>query len=155
MKVETTRFGALEVDDGSLVNMTSGPFGFERLTRFCLIRHRPDTNFRWLQSIEDASLAFVVVDPADHFDTYEIEVTDAEAEALQIQSEKDALALVVVTVSGDGKNVTANLAAPILLNAKTMTGMQVVLPDDGYDIRHELMDRTAKRSGSTTVTNAA
>ncbi|OFX16911.1 MAG: hypothetical protein A2Z18_01665 [Armatimonadetes bacterium RBG_16_58_9] len=155
MKVQTTRFGALEVDEGSTVNMASGPLGFEQLTRFCLIQHRSDTSFRWLQSMEDPSLAFVVVDPTEFFDDYEIEISDAYAEMLRLQSEEDALLFVVLTVGDHGKHITANLAAPIVLNSKNRIGMQVIIEDDRYAVRHELATPGAKRSRATTITNAA
>ncbi len=60
MKANTTRFGVLEVDDSSIIRMPKGPLGFEEQTQYILIQHREDTNFRWLQSLEEPSLAFVV-----------------------------------------------------------------------------------------------
>ena len=155
MRVETTRFGVLEVDEQSTVRMPSGPLGFEEQTEFCLIQHRPDTSFRWLQSTADPSLAFVVVDPANFFDGYEIEVTDADADKLALVDEKDALVLVILTIGEGAESVTANLAAPIVVNSKTLVGMQVVLQDERYSVSHPVPTQESARSREDTTTKAA
>jgi flagellar assembly factor FliW len=141
MKVATTRFGVIETDDSSVINLVQGPLGFEPQTRYCLIQHRPDTKFRWLQSVDDASLAFVVVDPSEFFTNYEFEVTDSDAERIGLTNSEDALALSIVTIAQGGEEVTANLAAPILINAKTLKGVQIVLQDNSYSVKHPLMEQ--------------
>ncbi len=155
MKVETTRFGALEVDEQSTLQMADGPLGFEGQTQFCLIQHRPDTNFRWLQSMTDPGLAFVVVDPAEFFEGYDIEITDADAEKLALTDAKDALVLVILTIGENGESITANLAAPIVVNSKSLVGMQVVLQDERYCVRHALPTPESTSSRENTTTKAA
>lgn len=140
MKVNTTRFGVLEVEDSSVLAMPRGLLGFEDNNEFCLIQHRPDTNFRWLQSTEDPSLAFVVVDPADFFMGYDIEIPDAEAEKLKLEKAEDALVVVIVTIKDEGKTITANLAAPIVINSKELLAMQVVLQDSRFHVAHPLVE---------------
>jgi len=139
MKVATTRFGLLEIDDSSIVRMPKGPIGFEEYTDYCLIQHRPDTSFRWLQSIDEPSLAFVVADPSQFFVDYDIEIPDAETEMLHLQKADDALVLTIITIEDGGKDITANLAAPIVVNSKELIGMQVVLQDNRYSVKHPLV----------------
>lgn len=149
MKVNTTRFGVIETDDSSVINLASGPLGFEPQTRYCLIQHRPDTKFRWLQSIDDPSLAFVVVDPSEFFANYEFEVSDADAERIGLSAAEDALALAIVTIDRGTENITVNLAAPILINAKSLKGMQIVLQDNSYSVRHPLVEQTTREAPKT------
>jgi flagellar assembly factor FliW len=144
MKVDTVRFGTIEIDDSSIIRMPRGPLGFEEQRDYCLIQHRPDTSFRWLQSIDEPCLAFVVVDPVEFFPDYEIELSDADAERLHLQSADDALVLVIATVRDGGKEVTADLAGPIVINSKELIGMQVVLQDNRYTVRHSLMEQVSK-----------
>lgn len=152
MRVDTTRFGVLEIDDSSIIRMPRGPLGFEDQTDYCLVQHRPDTAFRWLQSIDEPALAFVVIDPAEFFPNYEIELTDADAEKLHLESESDAMVLVIANVAGNGREITANLAAPIVLNANELVGMQVVLQDTPYSVRQPLMEQLdTKREQNTTA----
>jgi len=138
MRIDTTRFGVVEIDDSSIIRMPRGPLGFEDRTSYCLIQHRPDTSFRWLQSTEDPRLAFVVVDPSEFFSDYEIELTDADVERLSLESAEDAMVLVIATVAENGAEVTVNLLAPIVINSKNLVGMQVVLQDNRYSVKHPL-----------------
>lgn len=138
MKIETTRFGALEIDDESIITMPKGPLGFEDNTKFVTIQHREDTAFRWLQSVEEPSLAFVVVDPSRFMDNYDIEISDMDVEKLQLESDKDAFILAIARISDGGKQIALNLAAPIVINSRNMTGMQIVLQDNRYAVKHPL-----------------
>ena len=151
MKVKTTRFGEVEVDESALITMPSGPLGFENSTRFCLIQHRAGASFRWLQSIEEPGLAFVVADPSEYFTDYEIELSDADTEKLQLKSEEDALVLTILTVRDNGASVSANLAAPIVVNSKNLTGTQIILQDDRYTARHSLVQTRAKQTTAAKV----
>lgn len=155
MIVQTTRFGKLEIDESSVVKMLRGPLGFEDQKEFCLIRHRPGMPFRWLQSTSDPALAFVVIDPAEYFVGYEIEISDLDEELLRLTCAEDAMVLVIVTVGKEGKIVTANLAAPVVVNSKTLVGMQIVLQDDRYSTQHLLLEQEEKVSMENATAKAA
>ncbi len=139
MKVATTRFGLVEIDDSSVVRMPRGLIGFEELTAYCLIQHRPDAIFRWLQSIDEPSLAFVVADPSQFFADYDVEIPDAEAEKLRLDKADDAQVLTIISISEGGREITANLAAPIVINSKELIGTQVVLQDNRYSVRQPVV----------------
>lgn len=141
IKANTTRFGELEVQEDALIKMHRGLLGFEQNTEYVIIQHRPDTSFRWMQSTQEASLAFVVVDPSAFFDGYDFNLADTEAEKLEIENAKDALVMVVVTIGKNGQETTANLAAPLIINSKNLNAMQVVLQDNQYNVREPLVGR--------------
>jgi flagellar assembly factor FliW len=143
MTVETTRFGSIEVDENTLITMPSGLPGFEKRTRFCLVRHRAGQNFQWLQSVEEPGLAFVVVDPSGYFESYEVEIGDSDVERLGLEDARDALVLAIVTIRNGGAVITANLAAPIVINSKNNIGAQVVLQNELYTTQHALIVRPA------------
>lgn len=151
MRVETTRFGTLEVDDNTLISMPRGLIGFEGCTRFALLEHRAGGNFRWLQSVEEPGLAFVVVDPSKHFSDYEVEVSDCDATNLHLADEKDASVLVILTIRDNGKEVSANLAAPIIINLKEQLAAQIVIQNEGYSTQHSLVRTCAERPGAANV----
>ena len=155
MKVNTARFGAVEVEDSSIIRMPKGPLGFEEQKDYVLLQHRPDTSFRWMQSIDEASLAFVVVDPSEFFSEYEVEICDADAEKLHIANEEDALVIAIVTIGSEGKEITANLAAPIIINSKELIGMQIVLQDTRYSVKHSLVQRVERESQEKVAVKAA
>lgn len=149
MRVETTRFGSIDVDENALITMPSGLIGFEAFTRFCLVRHRTGENFQWFQSVEEPGLAFVVVDPAAYFDGYEVEISDSDVERLGLADAADAVVLTIVTIRDGGAVITANLAAPIVINSKNNIGAQVVLQNELYTTRHTLIVRQAAQQTVT------
>ncbi|MGI6296770.1 MAG: flagellar assembly protein FliW [Armatimonadota bacterium] len=148
MKVETTRFGVVEIDEASLVSLPGGLLGFEDYRQYCLIQHRPTAKFKWLQSIEEPSLAFVVVDPSEHFEDYEIEIGDSDIQKIQLCCAEDAIVLVIVSIRDGGKSISANLAAPIVVNSKNLTAAQIVLQDERYETRHPLSAAQARHKAA-------
>ncbi len=148
MKVETTRFGVVEIDEASLVSLPEGLLGFEGYSRYCLLQPRPSASFRWLQSIEDPSLAFVVVDPSEHFHDYEIEIRDSDIQKIQLCDAEDAMVLVIVSIRDGGKSISANLAAPIVINSKNLTAAQIVLQDERYETRHAMFAAQARHTAA-------
>ena len=155
MKVNTTRFGKIEVDDSSIIRMPKGPIGFEDQTDYVMVQQNLKTSFRWLQSMDDASLAFVVVDPSEFFNDYEVDICDADAAKIHLASEEDALVITIVTFSCKGKEITTNLAAPIIINSKELIGMQIVLQDNRYCVKHSLVKRVEQSSQEKVALKAA
>lgn len=57
IKINTTKFGELEIDKNSIFNFVCPIIGFNDLKQYAIIDHKPDSPFKWLQSIEDMDLA--------------------------------------------------------------------------------------------------
>jgi flagellar assembly factor FliW len=139
MKIDTTRFGNIEIAEESIVHMPDGMLGFEASKRFVLLEDRPDTAFKWLQAVDDPALAFIVVDPMEFFPEYEIELPDEQAESLGLGDPCDAIMLTTVTVGSDGK-ITTNLLGPVIMNCRTLRAAQIVLQDDRYKPKHVICE---------------
>ncbi|HEY3282782.1 MAG TPA: flagellar assembly protein FliW [Armatimonadota bacterium] len=138
MKVQTTRFGELELDEDSVISMVKGFIGLEECVRFTLLEHRPDSPFLWMQSLDRPELAFLVTDPFSFFSDYEVEVGQEDQTVLSSGGPEDLLVLVTVTVRGAGEEVTANLLGPLVFNLGQRIGKQIILPGDRYKTRHPL-----------------
>lgn len=138
MIVATSRFGQVEVDDSSIIRLPRGLIGFDDVSEFCLLDHKPESAFRWLQSVMRPELAFVVVDPSQFFSDYEFEMTAAESDYLGIAKPDDALVLTVISIDQASGQVTTNLVGPIVINSTTLTGMQIVVDDERYGTKHVL-----------------
>ncbi len=63
MKVTTTRFGELEVDKKDFISFKEGLLGFEHLKRFFIVDPGDQTLILWLQSVDDSSVAFPIIEP--------------------------------------------------------------------------------------------
>ena len=136
MNIASTRFGILTVPAEKVLAFPSGVLGFPEWTRYVMLDHDTDAPFKWLHCVEEASLAFVVVDPAVFHQNYQIEIP-AEARIEVEGSETDELSLVVILTipSDDPSAVTANLRGPLLMNPRTRLCKQLVLAED-YPTRY-------------------
>lgn len=128
MKFQTTRFGELDVDESRAIRFPLGIPGFPKAQRFVLLEYRD--HIKWLQSLDNADLAFIVTDPFAFFPDYSFVVDDATERFLEVSDPASVVVLVILTV---GQNeVTANLKAPIVINSSAFVGVQVLVDDDRY-----------------------
>jgi len=66
-------------------------------------------------------------------------IDDESVAALGIDSPAEVLVLLVLTAAGTLAETTVNLKAPILVNLRTNSAMQVVLDDPALDVRAPLL----------------
>lgn len=140
MRVSATRFGDISIDETKVINMRDGMLGFEHLKRYVLLMHDEKIPFWWLQSIEDGSVAFVVINAFVVKPDYEPVMSDDEVKSLEIASPEDAVLFSVVTICSDPFKVTANLRAPIVINAKKMLAKQVILVESDYSVQYPVAE---------------
>ena len=147
-KVKTTRFGEIEVDEKETIELPHGLIGFPELKRFILLDHDKNSPFKWLQSLEDSGIAFVLINPLLFKPDYSIEVTQAEVSDLSLDKEEDAVICTIITMPSNPKNMTANLKAPLIFNLKNRTGKQVILNTSDYTTRHNILEEMEKYKNS-------
>ncbi|MEA2711018.1 MAG: flagellar assembly factor FliW [Phycisphaerales bacterium] len=138
MEIETTRFGILTVDADALLTFPRGLIGMTDLARFVLI---PPTgvegDFYWLQSVEDAAVAFLVVDPNRFFKDYHVSIREETQADLDLADAKDGQLYVICNRVGEW--VTGNLQGPLVINTRTRVGQQVVLTEKKWTCRQPLL----------------
>ena len=144
MKVQTTRFGDIEVADADVIQLKEGLVGFPELTRYVLLDHDADSPFKWLQSLDDGAMAFVVISPLTFRPDYTVEVAEEEIADLALTSADDAVISVIVTIPMDPKKMSANLKAPLVFNLKNRLGKQVIVKDAQYHTKHFIMEEIKK-----------
>jgi len=143
--IDSTRFGRIEVDEEAVITFSQGLFGFENYRRFVVLCLDEKSPFRWLQSLEEPSLAFVVIEPRYFMPDYAPTISDADAEALGLDADTPYLMFAVVTVPpGKPEQMTANLMGPIIVNAVTRMARQVVVEDDCYSTKHSILQELMK-----------
>jgi len=124
--------------DLPVFTLESGIVGFPELTRYVLVRLDAHGLVYDLRSLDDEHVRFVVVPSVGFFPDYAPEVDDAIASSLGLGDDQDTLVLLVVTVGATIAQSTANLMAPIVLNATSRIGAQVVLDDPDLLLRAPL-----------------
>lgn len=139
MELQTTRFGALRLDDHRVVDFVGGIPGFPGFGRALLIEVEDNPDYYWLQSIEDGDLAFLTVVPWSFFDDYELVLNDDDQSAIGLDDAGDAFICCLVSVDRDASSFTANLRAPIVVNVAANRARQVILPDEALPLQAELV----------------
>ena len=140
IKFKTTRFGEIEVDEKEQLIMPAGVIGFPELKEFVLLDHDKNSPFKWLQSLTDGAVAFVLMNPLLFKPDYVVEVGGVELSDLEIEKEEDAIVSVILTMPSDPKKITANLKAPLIFNLNNRKGKQIILSNSDFSTRHNIVD---------------
>lgn len=143
--VKSTRFGDFFVSAESIIELPSGLIGFPKHKQFVMIDHKPP--FSWLHSVEDADLAFVVVDGFEFGDKYNLKPPYGDGD-IDLKQDDEYAILVIVTVRPDPQFTTANLKAPIFVNVRTRKGVQIIFDDPNLSTRTQLWPEGIKDAGS-------
>lgn len=114
--------------------------GFADLTRYVLVRlgdADDDENavVYELRSVEAPEVRFLVGVPDAFFPDYAVELDDPTCEELSLATADDALVLVVLTMSDDAASTSANLLAPVVVNARLRVAAQVILSGTDWPVR--------------------
>ncbi|WP_028589704.1 flagellar assembly protein FliW [Paenibacillus massiliensis] len=144
MLVQTVRFGELEIKDTSIIHFVSPILGFEEERKFVFIPSSDeDSHFIYLQSIEDANLAFVLADPFPFYTGYEFDIEDKWIQKLKLDAKEDVEIRVVTTVRSP-QDISVNLKAPIIINRKNNDAAQIILDNSRYTTRHSLFSNPSQ-----------
>jgi flagellar assembly factor FliW len=137
---------AAEMDDPTeapegnemFLQFPNGILGFEQIKQFVLLSNAEEEPFRWLQVVDDPSLAFVVVSPFVVLADYQPDISPDDVRYLGLSSPEDALLFNIVTIRPNGRS-TVNLKGPIVINRHTLKGKQVILCNASkYSVQHPL-----------------
>lgn len=139
LKISTTRFGEVAVDQEKIIRFAHGLPGFEEERAFVLVPYDEKSPFVFLQSTQTPELAFLLTNPFLFFPDYAVELDDDTLAQLELADEKDVLVYGIVTVPGGCvPDMTLNLLAPIVVNTRAQAARQIVLDKSAYKTKHPL-----------------
>jgi flagellar assembly factor FliW len=144
-EIYTERFGTLVVDEDDLIRIVEPMPGLDGLDVVVLVPVDEDGIFVWVQSAAPPDVAFLAVNPFLFHPDYQVDVDDGAGSALGSQAGDEMIVYTLVTIRGS--IATTNLAAPLIVNARTRRAMQLIL--DGWPLRAPL--DTTGATGSTEV----
>ncbi|MDR1429659.1 MAG: flagellar assembly protein FliW [Spirochaetaceae bacterium] len=142
MKVATKAFGLIDVDERQKIQMPKGLFGFESFREYVILDAEKQP-FYWLQSTEAQQIAFILINPFLFRSDYELDINDSVLAEIGITKPENALIFCVVTIPGGGEPMTANLQGPLVINRETRTGCQVILSDQRWKTKHDIIAELA------------
>jgi flagellar assembly factor FliW len=140
MLIDSHRFGPVEIPEDKIITMKRPILGFENLTTFCLIERDELAPFLWLQSTQEADIAFLVTNPAVFYPDYRIEVNPREIAELGVERLEAVETYAILTVAEDPQEISINLQGPVLINTDNGAAKQLVLVNSNYEVKHRLMD---------------
>ena len=139
MKLNTTKFGEIEINDELIFDFVEPIIGYDGLKKYVLIEHSDNSSFKWLQSVEDGDLAFPVTSPAFFDIEYQFEIPTEKAELIDLTSVEALISLNIVSIPATNPRLsTINLLAPIIINAANKQGMQIILSSSNYPVKYPL-----------------
>jgi flagellar assembly factor FliW len=140
MKIYTAHFGEVEIDESTIITFPSGILGFPNYKKYAIIDVDENSPLKWLQSVEEPTLAFVITNPNLFYDSYVVDAWRKDLEDIKVDEAADVIVLVLVTVPNDDPaQMTANLKGPVLINAKTHLAKQLIVDNPDYDIKYRLL----------------
>lgn len=127
-----------ETGERTILRFDEGIYGFEDVKEYVLLQEDDAHTIWYLQAAHSAVPCLIVIDPYTIVDDYAPVISDADLAYLGSPKEEDLCFLVVAVLKDDYKESVANLKSPIVINAKTKHGKQIILENNNYPIRYKL-----------------
>jgi flagellar assembly factor FliW len=141
MELLSKPFGKITIAPEQILSFPDGLLGFESYREFALIEETAESPFKWLQSVQEQSLAFIVIQPELFLDEYKPLIPEDELEEVGLHSPEDSLKFLIVTIPRENpQEMTANLQGPILINKKTRLARQFISRDDRHPVRYKMFE---------------
>ncbi|GAB6188795.1 hypothetical protein JCM30566_05340 [Marinitoga arctica] len=141
-----TKFGELEIANSEIVNFENGIPGFEHLKKFYIHFLKETFPIQWLLSLEDPDISFPIIDPLLVRIDYTFDISKDVVKYLEIEKPDDVKIFAIMTIPhNEPDNITVNLKAPLLISKKNNKGIQIILENEKYHLKHNVKEEI-KRS---------
>ena len=140
MKTQTKYFGEIDYTKEELLTFPKGLFGFENEQSFLLLPFSSAGTLFSLQSVGSPELAFTLMHPFSLDASYAPVLSADELKALDVEKSEDLYYYVLCTVKDPVDESTINMKCPLAINPDTRYGLQVILEDETWEMRHKLSE---------------
>ena len=137
MKTLQTNFGEVQYDPERVVHFPEGLIGFEHLRDFVVLPNEQNEVLFCLQSVEEADVAFLLINPGIFFPDYQFDLSESTLHKLGI-SHEDPSFIPTTSTFHQYRQVTLNLLAPVVYTPKTDRALQILLDNSGYQAKTPL-----------------
>ncbi len=140
MEIQTARFGTITAQEDKVILFPKGILGFSQNKKFILFPHTEGSPFYWLQSVDDGTIAFVVMNPQLVKSDYTINIEENLLKELHAENLSELEVMCVVTIPlNQPDKMTINLLGPIIINVNKRCALQIICPDENYSHRHPIL----------------
>lgn len=147
MLVQTRHFGEIDLDENKIIIFDDGLIGFEDCKRYTILYNNEDEGnnvISWLQSLDMPELSLPVISPLAVYADYNPIVEDEVLLPLGELTEENMLILLTLSVPSDITKMSANLKAPLVINAETRKGCQIIAENPDYVIKYNIYEQVKK-----------
>ncbi|MBM4118586.1 hypothetical protein FJ251_12795 [bacterium] len=145
MDLRGTRFGNLEFTEQEVLELPEGLVGLPKLKRFLILDLAEQAPFRWLQSLDEPAVGFLIAEPGLFDPTYSLALDDHDLRGLAVRSATELTVFVLCTRRGAWSATTGNLLGPVVVHTETRRGRQLIVEDAGYST-HAPLHQVAKEA---------
>ncbi|MCP3921024.1 MAG: flagellar assembly protein FliW [Desulfobacterales bacterium] len=150
MRINTKQFGSVDINDELIIHMREGMPGFPDIKSFILLDSEETKPFYSYQSIEDPSLAFIIMDPFLFKPDYKVDTKQLLKKMDWKEDEEITICVIINATHNDPRKMTANLVGPLIINAKKCEAAQMVIYDTDYSYKHAIFnDETDNKKTGT------
>lgn len=135
MRIDTTRFGTLEIHERDMFLFPQGLIGMETLRQWALLPDPQSPAIAWLQSASRGDRALPLISPRAFVEGYRVRANRRALAALHLRPGDEVY--VLTTVAGEPGRLTTNLRAPLVLNLRRRIGCQVIT-EDSHSLQYPL-----------------
>ena len=137
MKVQTKFFGEIDLPEEKIITLERGLIGLEQYKKYTILydEEKEDNNISWFQSCDEPSLALPVIKPWLVKEQYNPVVEDELLTNIGELTEENLVILLTMTVPDDITKMSVNLKAPIIINADSRKGAQLIAENDDYEVK--------------------
>lgn len=147
MLIKTRHFGEVNLDEEKVITFDEGLIGFEDCKRYTILYNNEEggnTTISWLQSLDVPELALPVISPLSVMADYNPIVEDEVLLPLGELTEENIIILLTLSVPSDITKMSANLKAPLIINADTKKGCQIIAENPDYVIKYNIYEQAKK-----------
>ena len=138
MKIQSTRFGELDISIENILKFGQGIPGFPDETEFAFLPYEAGSPFAFLQSTQDANLTFLIVEPFSFLPEYTFELSDEWSKEIGVSTENPPQIFNIVSIKEPLQQSTVNLLAPVIVNWQDCKAKQIILEKVEYTTKHLL-----------------
>jgi flagellar assembly factor FliW len=135
MRIESARFGAVDVPDDRIFDFPEGLPALDG-KRYALIADKEVPIVEWLQSVDDSDVALLLIDPAVLLPGFTANPKPAEIRPIKPEESHESVTYRVIARGGEhSSELILNLFAPVFFNPVRRLAMQVPLVGTGLSVR--------------------
>lgn len=147
MDLRGTRFGDLEYAEQEVLELPEGLVGLPQLKRFLILDLSDQAPLRWLQSLDEPAVGFLIAEPGLFDPTYSLALDEHDLRGLAVRSVAELSVFVLCTRRGSWSATTGNLLGPVVVHTETRRGRQLIVEDAGHSTHtplHQMSRETAR-----------